>query len=852
MKKATSILLILTMLLTFVPMALAEDVPAETNPVELKILNENINISQQAYLFVNDEVTVSGVVTDSENVNIENVEGTITLEDGKGNNIEIYAIDDGEESENNEAKIYNPENGSFQFAFKAPSNTSMPYTPNLKIVFTPVDSKSYTVAESEPISFSIYYGVDYPTIGKTEFEYTGKETKLVPDSAGYTVTGGTAAAIGEYQATIKPSSSYIWKDEELDPKYEGNVKWSIVQKDLANCNIAAIPTQTYTGGEIKPDITVTNGDTVLTAGTDYNVEYLNNTSVGTATVKITAPETSKNYTGSKEATFTIDNAKVALYASVSPSTINSLTGGTLTISGSYTPANVTGKIYIEQGGQHFAHKDNVSGGDFNIAVNIPEGSAPGTFSLDIQFNPEEGSPYSGSGATKSYTVYTPNVEITFDAGDGKCDVKTAKTGNDGKLSSLPTATKEGSDGQPTVQNTKWVDEKGNTVSTSTVITEPCTLTAVYPNIYTVIFEDNGERLYDPQYVIEGNKVTKPADPTKEKYDFNYWKDEDGKEFDFTTIIKSDMTLTADWAKQYCLTVVSADSSMGSVTPEEYYLSEGKKVEITATGKDRYIFTEWDVQDIEGSKVASTTSSTTTFTMGKGDTKVTANFETGYKVYAKPEIDSSKATFTVKYNPTKSGNANAITITPKPGYIIDKVTAVTADNRKTVDLTKVDTNNYTFTMPSNPAEDVEVNVSLKEGYTITLVKSSSYPKGDLYWGYTQEQALNKENVVLAGTSNKVDIPIEKGETLYIYSIPNTSTTSSTYYTNHSTLTAGYWTSTATDNLYTVTSISGDMTITISYKTTAQTGDSSSLPYIIAMIAAAAVGTGIIIKTRKKRT
>ena len=50
--------------------------------------------------------------------------------------------------------------------------------------------------------------------------------------------------------------------------------------------ISNIPNQIYKGYDVSPSVTVTNGGTVLTEGTDYTVSYQNNSGVGTATVNV--------------------------------------------------------------------------------------------------------------------------------------------------------------------------------------------------------------------------------------------------------------------------------------------------------------------------------------------------------------------------------------------------------------------------------------------------------------------------------------------------------------------------------------------------------------------------------------
>ena len=66
-----------------------------------------------------------------------------------------------------------------------------------------------------------------------------------------------------------------------------------------------------------------------------------------------------------------------------------------------------------------------------------------------------------------------------------------------------------------------------------------------PNIYSVSFDTGGGSLVESQMVNEGERVKKPADPTKEGYVFNGWK-LNGQAYDFNAVVKSAITLTADW------------------------------------------------------------------------------------------------------------------------------------------------------------------------------------------------------------------------------------------------------------------------------------------------------------------
>lgn len=63
--------------------------------------------------------------------------------------------------------------------------------------------------------------------------------------------------------------------------------------------------------------------------------------------------------------------------------------------------------------------------------------------------------------------------------------------------------------------------------------------------YTIIFDSTGGSLVASQRVVENNKASKPANPTKENYNFIRW-DYQNKEYDFNNKVTSDITLKAIW------------------------------------------------------------------------------------------------------------------------------------------------------------------------------------------------------------------------------------------------------------------------------------------------------------------
>jgi len=92
------------------------------------------------------------------------------------------------------------------------------------------------------------------------------------------------------------------------------VTYNIVAKDLKDVTVDTIEDQTATGAQIKPGLVVKNGNVLMKEGVDYQVTYGTNTEIGAGTVTLTPVEGNKNYTGSKEVTFKIVEAKLEVGA----------------------------------------------------------------------------------------------------------------------------------------------------------------------------------------------------------------------------------------------------------------------------------------------------------------------------------------------------------------------------------------------------------------------------------------------------------------------------------------------------------------------------------------------------------
>ena len=81
------------------------------------------------------------------------------------------------------------------------------------------------------------------------------------------------------------------------------VQFVLQEKTLiSKASVSVVKSVNYTGTAQKPAVVVKMGKTVLTEGTDYKLEYQNNTAVGTAYAVIKGMN---SYTGVKRVSFTI-------------------------------------------------------------------------------------------------------------------------------------------------------------------------------------------------------------------------------------------------------------------------------------------------------------------------------------------------------------------------------------------------------------------------------------------------------------------------------------------------------------------------------------------------------------------
>lgn len=186
----------------------------------------------------------------------------------------------------------------------------------------------------------------------TSFTYTGEAitpavTRLGVPNGGVTesITDLSSFAV-EYSDNTDAGMAKVTVSAGKDTNYTGTASttFTITRKSISGA-VVSVADAEYTGSEVIPDVKVTLGDKVLTAGVDYTVSAENNVEAGEdALLKITG---CGNYEGVLSQTFeisakSIDGGKCSIPAQVyigsalTPDVVLEVGGKTLTKGGDYT------------------------------------------------------------------------------------------------------------------------------------------------------------------------------------------------------------------------------------------------------------------------------------------------------------------------------------------------------------------------------------------------------------------------------------------------------------------------------------------------------------------------------------
>ena len=192
-----------------------------------------------------------------------------------------------------------------------------------------------------------------------------------------------------------------------------------------NINLATISgvssSYSYTGAAIAPEPTVVYSGKVLKKGTDYTVSYLNNVSIGTATVTVSGKG---SFTGSKSVTFSIVGA-----TNISGATVSGVSNKT------YTGSAITQSITVSYGGKTLtagtdytvSYGNNVNAGTATITI-TGKGSYTGTKTVNFTINAASlvGATVTGL-SNKTYTGSAINQTVTVKLGSKTLTLNTDYT-----------------------------------------------------------------------------------------------------------------------------------------------------------------------------------------------------------------------------------------------------------------------------------------------------------------------------------------------------------------------------------------------------------------------------------------
>lgn len=348
-----------------------------------------------------------------------------------------------------------PPDGTIQIE-KIPSEVydTKPHTPEVKVSLL-VDESRFTVNLVEGIDYNVSYdnnlnagtaqvkvnGLDY-FAGKTavaNFEITKKgigtglelADSMVFEPIGnqtYTGRGVTPQVKLTYQNAAEEINSQLVVGRDYVISYANNVAVGTATATITgignysgsyrttfniygNMNmatVAEIPTQEYTGSPVTPVPVISLGGNKLTEGTDYTLEYKNNTERGTATIVITGMG---QYTGTKTITFTIAREL---------SDETSIRG--VAASYTYTGSAITPPVRVEDNGvlltkgrdYQVSYKDNVNAGTATITVTGID-KYQGSKSVTFKINPQQlGRATVSKIANQTYNGKTlkPSIKVT--------------------------------------------------------------------------------------------------------------------------------------------------------------------------------------------------------------------------------------------------------------------------------------------------------------------------------------------------------------------------------------------------------------------------------------------------------
>lgn len=226
--------------------------------------------------------------------------------------------------------------------------------------------------------------------------------------------------------------------------------------------------------------------------------------------------------------------------------------------------------------------------------------------------------------------------------------------------------------------------------------------------FAVTFDTKGGSTVPVENVLNGQKATKPADPTRAGYTFGGWYTEETctNPYEFTTPVQNALTLYAKWTiNQYTITFKPENGDEDTTITQDYDTPVTAPANPTRTG---YTFAGWD-REIPATMPAENMTVTAQWTAvgssssGGGSSSGGSSredWEPSYAVSTPGKTENG----TVSVNPKNAGQGDRVTLTvkPDPGHVLETLTVLDSKG-KALPLTDKGGGMFTFTMPNGQVE-----------------------------------------------------------------------------------------------------------------------------------------------------
>jgi uncharacterized protein (TIGR02145 family)/uncharacterized repeat protein (TIGR02543 family) len=216
-----------------------------------------------------------------------------------------------------------------------------------------------------------------------------------------------------------------------------------------------------------------------------------------------------------------------------------------------------------------------------------------------------GSSFSVTGNVTLYAVWNdvsaPTYTVNFNANGGTVSPTSAKTGDDGKLTSLPTPTRNGYsfDGWYTAETGGAKVELSRTYTANTTIYARWTLIT-----YTIAFDANGGTVSSTSSTTntDGKLASLPT-PTRNGYTFDGWytAETGGTKVELSRAYTANATIYARWT--LITYTITFDANGGTVSPTSAKTGDdGKLASLPTPTRTGYTFDGWYANTAGGTEV----------------------------------------------------------------------------------------------------------------------------------------------------------------------------------------------------------------------------------------------------------